>query len=66
MNHVLLVDGDEDTDTYMPMNTFTTVDLGCERGNNLTNMITRMFTSRHPGRAAENGRQGDTGKPERV
>lgn len=42
MNHVLLVEGDEDTDTYMPMNTFTTVDLGCERGNNLTNMITRM------------------------
>ena len=38
----LLVDGDEDTYTYMPMNTFTTVDLGCERGNNLTNMITRM------------------------
>ena len=24
------------------MNTFTTVDLGCERGNNLTNMVTRM------------------------
>ena len=42
MNNFLLVDGDEDTYTYMPMNTFTTVDLGCERGNNLTNMITRM------------------------
>lgn len=42
MNHVLLVEGDEDTYTYLPMNTFTTVDLGCERGNNLTNMITRM------------------------
>ena len=40
MNNFLLVDGDEDT--YMPMNTFTTVDLGCERGNNLTKMITRM------------------------
>ena len=26
----------------MPMNTFTTVDLGCERGNNLTNMVTRL------------------------
>lgn len=42
MNNFLLLDGDEDTYTYMPMNTFTTVDLGCERGNNLTNMITRM------------------------
>lgn len=42
MNNVLLVEGDEDTYTYLPMNTFTTVDLGCERGNNLTNMITRM------------------------
>ena len=29
MNNFLLVDGDEDTYTYMPMNTFTTVDLGC-------------------------------------
>lgn len=42
MNNFLLVEDDEDTYTYMPMNTFTTVDLGCERGNNLTNMITRM------------------------
>lgn len=42
MNNFLLVDGTEDTYTYMPMNTFTTVDLGCERGNNLANMVTRM------------------------
>lgn len=42
MNNFLLVDSTEDTYTYMPMNTFTTVDLGCERGNNLTNMITRI------------------------
>lgn len=42
MNNFLLVDGPEDTYTYFPMNTFTTVDLGCERGNNLTNMVTRM------------------------
>ena len=26
----------------MPLNSFTTIDLGCERGNNLTNMVTRM------------------------
>ena len=42
MNHFLLVEGEDDVYTYMPMNTFTTVDLGCERGNNLTNMVTRM------------------------
>lgn len=42
MNNFLLVDGAEDTYTYMPMNTFTTVDLGCKRGNNLTNMVTRL------------------------
>ena len=32
MNNFLLVDGAGETYTYMPMNTFTTVDLGCERG----------------------------------
>ena len=42
MNNFLLIDGDDETYTYMPINTFTTVDLGCERGNNLTNMVTRM------------------------
>jgi len=42
MNHFLLVEGSDDAYTYFPMNTFTTVDLGCERGNNLTNIITRM------------------------
>lgn len=42
MNNFLLVEGADDAYTYFPMNTFTTVDLGCERGNNLTNMITRI------------------------
>lgn len=42
MNNFLLDESSEDSYTYMPMNTFTTVDLGCERGNNLTNMVTRM------------------------
>ncbi len=42
MNNFLVVEDAEDTYTYMPMNSFTTVDLGCERGNNLTNMVTRM------------------------
>lgn len=27
---------------YMPMNGFTTVDIGCERGNNSYNMVNRM------------------------
>ena len=28
--------------TYMPLNGFTTVDIGCERGNNTYNMMTRF------------------------
>ncbi len=28
--------------TYMPINGFTTVDIGCERGNNTYNMITKI------------------------
>jgi Fe-S-cluster formation regulator IscX/YfhJ len=40
-NFMLVTDGDE-TYTYMPMNAFTTVDLGCERGNNMTNIVTRL------------------------
>lgn len=28
--------------TYMPLNGFTTVDIGCERGNNTYNMVTRI------------------------
>ena len=41
VDNFMLVDSD-DIYTYLPMNTFTTVDLGCERGNNLTNMVTRF------------------------
>lgn len=42
MNTFLLVDDGEDIYTYSPMNSFTTVDLGCERGNNLFNMVSRF------------------------
>ena len=28
--------------TYLPINGFTTVDIGCERGNNIYNMITKF------------------------
>jgi ERCC4-related helicase len=42
MNNVLLVENQDEDYTYMPIKSFTTVDLGCERGNNLTNMVTRL------------------------
>ena len=42
MNNFMLVSDGEETYTYSPMNSFTTVDLGCERGNNITNMVMRF------------------------
>lgn len=39
-----------DESTYMPISGFTTVDLGCERGNNVYNFVTRT-------EASENSRQ---------
>ena len=39
-----------DESTYMPISGFTTVDLGCERGNNIYNIVTRT-------EEYENGRQ---------
>lgn len=42
MNNFLVVDNPEETYTYIPMNSFTAVDLGCERGNNISNMSTRL------------------------
>lgn len=42
MNHMMIVQNSDETFAYQPMNSFTTVDLGCERGNNLTNIITRV------------------------
>ena len=39
-----------DESTYMPISGFTTVDLGCERGNNVYNIVTRT-------ESCENGRQ---------
>lgn len=44
MNHFLAVEGNDETYVYQPMNSFTTVDLGCERGNNLSNVVTRIET----------------------
>lgn len=42
MNNFLVVDNPKETYTYIPMNSFTAVDLGCERGNNISNMSTRL------------------------
>ncbi len=42
MNHMMIVQNADEAFAYQPMNSFTTVDLGCERGNNLTNIITRV------------------------
>ena len=36
------VSNDSDQIAYMPLNGFTTVDIGCERGNNSYNMVNRM------------------------
>ncbi|GHV34148.1 hypothetical protein FACS1894187_04120 [Synergistales bacterium] len=44
MNGFLNVATEKERFTYMPMNGFTTVDIGCERGNNAYNMITRLET----------------------
>lgn len=42
MSAFLHVEGQGEAYAYTPMRSFTTVDLGCERGNNLTNIITRV------------------------
>lgn len=42
MNNFLVVDNPKETYTYIPINSFTAVDLGCERGNNISNMSTRL------------------------
>lgn len=42
MNNFMLVNTPDEAYTYLPMNTFTTVDIGCERGSNLTNVVTRF------------------------
>jgi len=42
MNNFINVESAAERYTYMPVNSFTTVDLGCERGNNISNMVSRM------------------------
>jgi len=40
-NFITIENGREEL-TYLPINGFTTVDIGCERGNNSFNLVTRM------------------------
>lgn len=42
MGGFMTVTGAGDETAYMPMNGFTTVDIGCERGNNTYNMVNKM------------------------
>lgn len=42
MGGFLNIQKDEQQITYMPLNGFTTVDLGCERGNNIYNMVNKF------------------------
>lgn len=42
MNNFVSVQNPDETYTYLPMAAFTTVDLGCERGNNMANLVTRL------------------------
>lgn len=42
MTGFMNVQGEETAQTYNPVNGFTTVDLGCERGNNSYNIVTKL------------------------
>ncbi len=42
INGFMTVSSPEKKLVYLPLNGFTTVDLGCERGNNICNLITRL------------------------
>ena len=42
MNNFMLVDDGDNVYTYLPINAFTTEGLGCQRGSNLTNIVTKF------------------------
>lgn len=44
MGGFLNVQSNDQQVTYMPLNGFTTVDIGCERGNNIYNMVNKFET----------------------
>jgi hypothetical protein len=43
INNFMNIAGAQDTTTYTPMNRFTTADIGCERGNNIVNPVTKLY-----------------------
>jgi SNF2 family DNA or RNA helicase len=42
MGGFMTVDSTDEQAAYMPLNGFSTIDIGCERGNNSYNMVNRM------------------------
>lgn len=44
MGGFLNIETDRNAMTYMPINGFTTVDIGCERGNNAYNLVNKLET----------------------
>lgn len=44
MGGFMTIDSPNEKAAYLPINGFTTVDIGCERGNNSYNMVNRMET----------------------
>ena len=42
MGGFMTIDAPEEQAAYLPLNGFTTIDIGCERGNNSYNMVNRM------------------------
>ena len=42
MSGFMAIDSPKEQAAYLPLNGFTTVDIGCERGNNSYNMINRL------------------------
>ena len=42
MGGFMTIEGQDDGYTYMPISGFTTVDIGCERGNNAYNIVNRL------------------------
>lgn len=42
MSNYITVESNEKQYAYTPLNAFSTVDLGCEEGNNLTNFVTKI------------------------
>ena len=42
MNNFMVIKDNNETYVYNPLNQFTTVDIGSEQGNNITNMVSRI------------------------